>query len=171
MFLGLSKNIGNGFRIGVSTRLFKPKRNPSVKEANFNEFVLFLNKSQNEINAILAFFMHLNGYDFNKLMKDKTDINLLFDGDDNYNKFISKFKDAKESMDKVIFSGDMGIVAKRKITNEIFELKSIVNSFYPDSESRYNSFCSKFKEKNSSSFNWFFMILAVSIIYFLFFNK
>jgi len=131
MFVGVSKNIGNGFRVGVGTRLSGGKKGSSSKELKTAEFSQFMNKVQDELNTIVATFIEANGHDFKKLMKEKTDLDELFANNENYDEFISRFRKAKTTIEKVLFAGDDGVVAKRAITDEIFELKEFIEKCYP----------------------------------------
>lgn len=130
MFFGVSKNIG-GFRIGVGTRISGKKKGPTNKELKSAEFSAFMDKVQGELNTAIATLIEANGYDFNKLRKEKADLNEVFAGNEDYKEFISLFESAKSKIEKVMFSGDNGVVAKRTITDEVFKIKEFINRTYP----------------------------------------
>lgn len=131
MFLGISKNIGGGFRIGVGTRISSGKKGPSNKDLRTAEFSQFMKKVQLELNTAVATFVEANGHNFKQLMKGRADLDEVFVNNENYDEFISRFNKAKKSIEKVLFSGDEGIVAKRTITDEVFSLKEFLEKIYP----------------------------------------
>lgn len=130
MFLGVSKNIG-GFRIGVGTRLSGKNKGPTNSEIKSAEFSEFMNKVQDEITRAVKIFVEANGYNFNELLEEKADLNDVFAGNEDYNEFISIFEDSQLKIEKVLFSGDTGVVAKRTITDELFKIKEFISKKYP----------------------------------------
>lgn len=130
MFLGVSKNIG-GFRVGVGTRISGRNKGPTNRELNSAEFSAFMKKVQAEINTAVATIIEANGYDFNQLQKENADLNEVFSENEDYKEFISIFESSKLNIDKVLFSGDNGVVAKRTITDELFKIKEFINKTYP----------------------------------------
>jgi Ethanolamine utilization protein EutJ (predicted chaperonin) len=80
MFLGLSKNIGGGFRLGIGTRINLNQNNNnkiSKKDEQEEEFITFINSmNEKSLNSIKKFIEN-SGYDFNKLSNAYLD-KLLF---------------------------------------------------------------------------------------------
>lgn len=136
MFLGVSKNIGGGFRVGVGTKLGFGSKKPSSKELQTEEFITFLRKVENDLNEALIIFIKGNGQDYNKLLKDKTDLDELFKENEKYNEFITLYNNAKYEIEKILYTGDGGVVAKRAITDVVYTVKDFINSEYPNITSK-----------------------------------
>ena len=62
MYLGLSKNLGGGFRVGVGTKL-----GGSKKPSKNNDFQKFIESAQTEFNNAFCDFIAANGLDINEL--------------------------------------------------------------------------------------------------------
>jgi len=137
MFAGVSKNIGGGFRIGVGTRLGSKKKGMSVEQKKDKDFMSFLATAQKDMNVALVTFIEANGEDFKKLMKSKVDLDEVFADNNDYAEFKETFDDAKLKIDKIIYSGDSGVYAKRQITNGVFEIKNFIDTKYPNFKPKY----------------------------------
>ncbi len=137
MFVGASKNIGGGFRIGVGTRLGSKKKGMTAEQKKDKDFMSFLSTAQKDMNEALVTFIEANGEDFKKLMKSKVDLDEVFLNNDDYKEFKETFDDAKLKIDKIIYSGDSGVYAKRQITNGIFEIKNFIDTKYPNFKPKY----------------------------------
>lgn len=161
MFLGVSKNVGNGFRVGVGTKIGGSKK-PSSKDLQTTEFREFLKKVENDMNEALVIFVEANGKDFKKLEKSKADLDEVFKDNPKYHEFIGLFRDKKMDIDKILYSGDSGVVAKRAITDSIFELKAFLNKEYP-------GFKPKYKIRQESILSRLFKFIAkAALILFIF---
>ena len=156
MFVGASKNIGGGFRIGVGTKIGGGKKQ-TQEQLKDKEFQKFLNTVQNDMNIFLITFIEANNQDFKEIEKSKIDLDEVFKDNEDYKKFIELYQSVKNKIDKVIYMGESGLVAKKHITNELFELKQFIETKYPNFEPKY-------KNKNSS-----FSTIKKIIKYFLIF--
>lgn len=136
MFLNVSKNIG-GFRIGLGTSLNSYSKRTTNKQLKTAEFVAFMQKVQNELNTALVTFIEANGQKFKNLQKNKADLDDVFSSNPKYPEFTGIFNKAKLEIEKVFFSGDDGIIAKRKITEATFKVKEFINLNYPNFQNTY----------------------------------
>lgn len=141
MFLGVSKNIGNGFRVGVGTKLGREKA--TSKEFNTKEFQEFIQKVENDLNESLIVVIEANGYDYNNLLKNE-DIKKELQSNEKFNKFNQIANEVNLNIEKILYSGDNGIVAKRKITDELFKIKEFMLENYPNITPKH-----KIKKKNN----------------------
>lgn len=157
MFIGVSKNVGNGFRIGVGTKLGGSKKNSS-KELNTKEFIEFMEKVQYDINYALLVFLEANGQSYKKLVKSKEDLNDIFKDNSDYMEFISIFNQTKRDIEKILYSGDSGIIAKRSITESIFTLKEFIDNKYPNIVPK-----EKIKDSSTSFLKWFLIFIGVIV--------
>jgi hypothetical protein len=132
MFVGVSKSLGGGIRVGVGTRLGSGSKKPSSKELQTGEFTTFLRKVEDDLNQTLIIFIEGNGHDFHQLLKDKTDIDELFKDNEKYTEFITLYNNAKYEIEKILYTGDSGVVAKRAITDVAYTVKDFINSEYPN---------------------------------------
>jgi hypothetical protein len=155
MFVGVSKNIGNGFRVGLGTKLGGGKK-PSSKELNTKEFQEFMHKVQADINNALLVFLEANGQSYKKLVKSKVDLDDVFKDNSDYQEFISIFNQTKRDIEKVLYSGDSGVVAKRAITESVFALKEFMDSKYPNVVPK-----EKIKKPMNKFLKWFLIIFAI----------
>jgi len=138
MFIGISKNIGSGFRIGVGTKLngFKKQTAEQLKDKDFQSF---LNRVQNDMNKFLITFIEANGKDFKKIKKLDLDLDEIFKDNQDYKEFIELYYSVKNKIDKIIYMGESGLIAKKHITNELFELKQFIEIKYPNFEPNYKN--------------------------------
>ena len=134
-----------GFRIGVGKKVggvnfFFSKslsgstkkattKGPSATELKDKEFSDFLHKTQKDSNHLIMDFFELNGYNPSRLSKEKIDIDDLFENDESYELFSELALSLKEQIEKVDYSGDTGIQAKRDIAEKLFALKGFINRF------------------------------------------
>ena len=134
-----------GFRIGVGKKVggvnfFFSKslsgstkkattKGPSATELKDKEFSDFLHKTQKDSNHLIMDFFELNGYNPSRLSKEKIDIDDLFENDESYELFSELALNLKEQIEKVDYSGDTGIQAKRDIAEKLFALKGFINRF------------------------------------------
>jgi len=132
MFIGLSKDIGGGFRVGVGTRLGSGSKKPSNKELQSKEFVAFLRRVEEDLNEALMIFIEGNGHNLQQLIKKKTDLDELFRDNDKYDEFITIYNNAKYEIEKILYTGDSGVVAKRAITDVVYTVKNFINREYPN---------------------------------------
>jgi len=128
MFVGVSKNLGNGFRIGIATQIMS---NSTTKELKSKEFQSFLQQVQIDMNNALKTFIEANGKNYKELVKSQEDLDEVFSNTPYYKDFSSLYASVKNEIEKIIYSGDTGVVAKRTITDNIFELKNFIKSRYP----------------------------------------
>ena len=167
MFVGFSKNIGGGFRVGVGTRIGGKGSKPTKEQLKNKDFKDFMNTAQYDMNVALVTFIEANNQDYKKIVKDNIDLDELFNDNNDYREFMSIFKKAKTKIDKIIYTGENGLIAKRKIASEIFDLKDFISKKYPNFQTKYKV------KKNSSGFfsklfifiKWFFaFVVFMSIL-------
>ena len=104
-------------------------KGPSATELKDKEFSDFLHKTQKDSNHLIMDFFELNGYNPSRLSKEKIDIDDLFENDESYELFSELALSLKEQIEKVDYSGDTGIQAKRDIAEKLFALKGFINRF------------------------------------------
>lgn len=114
---------------GVSFSFGKTLTNkPSAKEIKDKEFKNFLVKSSSDLNECVFSFIRLHGYDPKIIQKNSIDLDELFIGLESFENLKKLSLSAKDTIEKVIYSGDTGIKGKRDITDSIFDLKSFIKS-------------------------------------------
>lgn len=125
MFLGLSKNIGGGFRLGIGTRINLNQNNNnkiSKKDEQEEEFITFINSmNEKSLNSIKKFIEN-SGYDFNKLSNYDIDLDELFVGNKKYEEFSKLVIEARKIITRTMEIKDYGVVAKRRISDKVYEL-------------------------------------------------
>jgi hypothetical protein len=135
MYFGLSKNLGGGFRIGVGSKIgggsSSSPRQPSSRDLKNEEHRLFMQKVKEESENALKIFLAANGQDFNKLYESDIDLDDLFKDNPKYIEFIDLYKKLATTIEKVNFSGDGSISAKRTITDDLFKVKEFIQTNYP----------------------------------------
>jgi len=156
MFLGLSKNVGNGFRIGVGTQLKSKK--PSSKELNTKEFQEFMEKVENDLQEAIIIIVEANGYDFKEVLKGKSDFDEKMKDNQIYKQFEELTNEVSTEIEKVLYSGDNGVVAKRKITDSVFKIKTFINETYPNFQPKYKP---KKKAGILKAIFWIFVIFMI----------
>lgn len=142
MFIGISKNVGNGLRIGVGKRIGGRRKGPSAKQIKTKEFGEFLKKVEDELNIALITFVQANHLDYYELEKNDTRLESVIKDTETYEQFIDHLMSAQNEIEQVIFSGDEGVVARRKITESVYTVKNFINKKYP-------GFTPKLKKKKS----------------------
>lgn len=113
----------------VGTNKSIVKKGPTASESKNIEFSKFLHKSQKDANELIMSFFELNGYDPSRLGRENIDIDELFENDESYEIFSELTLSLKEEIEKVTYSGDTGIQAKRDIAEKIFALKAFINRY------------------------------------------
>lgn len=167
MFVGLSKNIGGGFRVGVGTRVGGKGSKPTKEQLKDKEFIDFMQTAQYDMNVALVTFVEANNQDYKQIVKNNTDLDELFKDNDDYKEFISLFEKAKTKIDKIIYTGETGVIAKRKIASEIFDLKDFLSKKYPNFQTKYKvkKGSSGFFSKLFTFMKWFFaFVVFMSIL-------
>lgn len=136
--VGVGKKIGGfNFFIGKtismggsrSSNSVTKSKEPSVKEVKDKEFQDFLYKCQQDTNYLIMDFFELNGYDPKRLQREQIDLDDLFAEDESYETFSELVLRAKETIERIVYSGDTGIQAKREISEKIFDVKAFINRF------------------------------------------
>ena len=105
------------------------KKSPTASDLKDIEFSNFLHKSQKDANELIMDFFELNGYDPSRLRRENIDIDELFENDESYEMFSELTLSLKEEIEKVAYSGDTGIQAKRDIAEKLFALKAFINRY------------------------------------------
>lgn len=126
MFVGLSKNLGGGFRLGIGTRINLNQNNnnnkSSKKDEQEEEFIKFINSmNEKSLNSIKKFIEN-SGYDFNKLGNYDIDLDELFVGNKKYEEFSKLVLEASKIITRTMEIKDYGVVAKRRISDKVYEL-------------------------------------------------
>lgn len=139
--VGVGKKIGGfNFFIGKTISTGGSRRNsnsatkahskqPSAKDIKDKEFQDFLYKCERDTNYLIMDFFELNGYDPKRLQREQIDLDDLFVDDESYETFSELVLSAKETIERVVYSGDTGIQAKRDISEKIFDLKGFINRY------------------------------------------
>ncbi|MCG3703257.1 hypothetical protein L5F68_02785 [Aliarcobacter butzleri] len=139
MFVGLSKNLGNGFRIAIGTKINLDKNNKNKKDEQEEEFREFLNSMQKKSLDSLKKFIETNGYDFEELNKREIDLDDLFVGSKKYEEFIKILLEVNKIIERTLEIKDYGVVAKRKISDQVYELVD----FCEDYNKNFNTYLEK----------------------------
>lgn len=130
-FLGKTLSTGSSTkRTTTNTKQASPK--PKVltaQEIKDREFQDFLLRCESDVNENIMEFFRLNGYDPLRLQRSKIDLDDLFYEDDSYQEFAELVLTTKEAIEKVVYSGDTGIQAKRDISDKFFVLKGFINRY------------------------------------------
>ena len=134
---GVGKKIGGiNFFLSKSVSTSKASKNknignksPTASELKDREFNSFLHKSEKDANELIMDFFELNGYDPSRLRRENIDIDELFENDESYEIFSDLTLSLKEEIEKVAYSGDTGIQAKRDIAEKLFALKAFINRY------------------------------------------
>lgn len=130
--VGVGKKIGGiNFFLGKNLSSGSSKKNdePSAKEKKDSEFQNFLYNCEFDVNKLIMEFFRLNGYDPLRLQREKIDLDDLFEGEDSYQEFSELVLVTKEAIEKVVYSGDTGIQAKRDISDNFFAIKAFINRY------------------------------------------
>lgn len=127
-FIGKTISTG-GSRSNSNSGVQANSKQPSVKEIKDKEFQDFLYKCERDTNYLIMDFFELNGYDPKRLQREQIDLDDLFADDESYETFSELVLSAKETIERVIYSSDTGIQAKRDISEKIFDLKGFINRY------------------------------------------
>ena len=73
MFSGISKHLGNGWRVGIGTRL-KGSKKPSSKEIREAEFIKFIQKAKVDLEALIIGFAVANSGDYEQIKKEHDNV-------------------------------------------------------------------------------------------------
>lgn len=126
MFIGFSKNLGNGFKFNIGTKLNFGLSNKEIKDIEFKEFLESMrDKTIKAINR----FVDKSGYDAIGLNKYEVDLDTLFIGSKKYEELSKILEDIIKKVERVKEIKDFGIVGKRKISDEIYKLEDFVKDY------------------------------------------
>ncbi len=140
MFIGMSKNIG-GFRVGMAVNVKELFKNSSNKDIKKQEFQAFLEKVQNDIKESLFIFYRSKGLTSTEIAKLTEDtIPLEIKESSDYQELNELYEKLIKETKKIIYAEDNGVVAKRKISSLIIEIKDFV-------EKNYSSTINEIKEE------------------------
>jgi hypothetical protein len=159
MFLGFSKSLGGGFRVGVGTRIGggrrQAKRGPTKAETAKLEKAQFIKKVANDSNRLLQEFLVNNNIDPSYAKRTNLDIDELFkntENDLNYKKFAKSIIEIKETVNKLNYGGNLTEKRKETLVDLIFELQEIVNSGGPGLNSLASEIDADLKKKSVITF-------------------
>ena len=153
MFLGISKHLGNGWRVGVGTRLKGSKPNSKeIKEKEFNEFI---DNANEDLKNHMKGFAEIHGEDYDEVMKDKGRILHKYDG---YAEFLELYNHAMDTIDKIIYSGNKGVTARRKVTNDVYDVKNYFQNKFPGYEVQESQI------GQNSGYGWKILIFSMVLI-------
>lgn len=158
MFIGLSKNIGGGFRIGLGTKIGKSGSKDTKNSKG--EFASFVQKVENDMNNLLIIFLESNGQSFKKLQKSKEDLDVVFAGNSDYKEFTSIYFSAQKEIEKILYREDTTSSAKKAITEAVFTVKDFINKKYPNAKQKIDTTRSKSIKK----------LLLLAVILFVIFS-
>ncbi|MCW0186545.1 hypothetical protein OJP00_08280 [Campylobacter lari] len=129
MFISFSKNLGNGFRIGIGHN-FNNNYKPSKRDSNREEFIL---KVRNEIRNLIREMcnrLNVSQDTFEFAVEQSCQIEISDILTESNCKKISEisdiFSNIYELIEKVCFSKNLSTQTKEKITDLIFESKKII---------------------------------------------
>lgn len=131
MFVGVSKNIGNGFRVGLGTKIGGKKKGTN-KELNTKEFQQFLSKVEEDLQLTVITFIEANGYNYKDVTKGKSTFNEDMQDNQLYQEFVKLTNEVSLNIEKILYTGDSGVIAKRHITEDVFKVKAFINEHYPN---------------------------------------
>ncbi|ALW35760.1 hypothetical protein AEI05_09465 [Campylobacter jejuni] len=129
MFVGFSKNLGNGFRIGVGYN-FNDK--PSKRDNDREEFIL---KVLNEVKSLFQTMcrnINVSVGTFEFAIEQNCQIEITDILTENNSKKISEISDLfskiSELIEKIRFSKSLSTQTREKITDFVFESKKIIST-------------------------------------------
>ncbi len=129
MFVGLSKNLGGGFRVGIGTRINLDNNKSNKKDEQQEEFINFINSMNDKILESIKIFIETNGYNFQELSRYEIDLDNLFLDSKKYDELIEISKEVKRVIERTIEIKDYGVVAKRKVSEEVYKLVDFVEDY------------------------------------------
>ncbi|ABV68110.1 hypothetical protein Abu_1874 [Aliarcobacter butzleri RM4018] len=130
MFIGISKNLGNGFRIGIGTKINLDNNNKkNEKDKKEQEFQEFLNSMNTKTLDSVKKFVETNGYNFEEISKYEIDLDDLFIGSKKYEEFMKIVLDINKIAMRTLEIKDYGVVAKRKISDSVYNLVDFVEDY------------------------------------------
>lgn len=159
MFLGISKYLGKGWRLGVGTKL-----GASSKEIREKEFSEFLQKAEQDLEAHMIGFAEANGEDYEQIKKENNNVSDVLKKYPNYAELVKLHNKAYDAINKILYSGNKGVTARRKITNSVYDVKNYFCQQYPDINVK-----SILDREKAHSYAWVIkLIVAILIIIFIF---
>lgn len=173
MWLGFSKSLGGGFRVGVGTRLrfSSGRRSGGATQAQIAKFEKadFLRKMAEEANGLLQEFLVNNNVEPSYSTKNRLDLDRIFENSsekDSYKLFSSAIKEIQEIVNKVSYGGSLTGARKDKLVDLIFSMREIVERSGPGLNIIADQISEKFKKISililSSIFGVFLVLLIVS---------
>ena len=145
--------LDNGWRVGVGTRLKGSKPSgKDIKEKEFNEFIDNVNK---DLKNHMKGFAEIHGENYDEVMKNKGRILYKYDG---YAEFLKLYNHAVDTIDKMIYSGNKGVTARRKVTNDMDDVKNYFQNKFPGYEVEESQIGQK------SGYGWKTLIFLIVLI-------
>lgn len=151
------------FKFDKKSFKFGTTMNKVFKTIDFQEF---MKKVEKDFEYCLLVFLEAKNKNYNEIVKAKIDLDSLFLDSEDYKEFKQIYNKARQDIEKVLYSEDNGIVAKRNITNAIFSLKNYIIEKYPNTIVKQ-----KIKKPMNKFLKWFLIILAILFFIGLFSDK
>ena len=178
MWLGLSKSLGGGFRVGVGTRIgtgSKGRSNgPTQSQIAKYEKAAFLKNMAEEANQLLQEFLVNQSIDPAYINKKNIDIDLLFiksPEKENYEAFVLYITELKNIIDKVNYGGSLTASRKDKLIDLIFNMREVVENTGPGLNLVAEEISKRFKKISIITFSSIFSILSILVAIVLLFGE
>ncbi|MDR2099986.1 MAG: hypothetical protein LBP40_04050 [Campylobacteraceae bacterium] len=134
MYLGFSKNLGKGFKIGMGTKLGSSKKS-ATKSARARQQET-ADKVTSEINKAYHKFFRANNISKNEI--DNTDINEAFKDNkvvlEDAKSLMKLYHMADEVVEKINMAGTMSASRRDKLIDITFEMKKIADKYENDTQ-------------------------------------
>lgn len=162
MWLGFSKHFGNGFRVGIGTKIGSSKKSkaPTQQQIARLEKRAFLEKIADETNSLLYEYLANNNIDFKYIDKHNINLDALFKTTDNFNhfnSFVKTIEEIKELLEKIQFGSNLTAKRKDHLIDLVFQLRKAVSETGPGLNNIANQIAI---ESKKTAYKIFFSILA-----------
>jgi hypothetical protein len=164
MWLGLSKSLGGGFRVGVGTRIGSRRKIKGPTQAQIAKYekTSFLKEIAEEANQLLKEFLVNNSIEPSYVEKRNLDMELLFKespAKEDYNRFIPSITELKNIIGRVDCGGNLTASRRDKIVDLIFSMREIVAGSGPGLNLVADNISIKYKKISLITFSTIFLIL------------
>ena len=171
MWVGFSKSLGGGFRVGVGTRLGsssgRKSRGPTQAQIAKYEKAAFLKEMAEEANRLLQEFLVNHSIDPIYANKKKLDIDQLFKDSSakkSYDLFVSSIKEIQEIINKVNYGGNLTGFRKDRLVDLVFNMRDIVERSGPGLNVVADQLSEKYKKISIVIFFTIFAILGGLVV-------
>ncbi|RLT90987.1 hypothetical protein [Ketobacter sp. GenoA1] len=168
MWVGFSKSLGGGFRVGVGTRIggrsSRRRSGPTQAQIAKLEKAQFIKNIAEESNQSLQEYLVNNNIDPVFAERKKLDLDdLLGKGDtaSQYQKFKASISEVNEIISKVNYGGNLTASRKDRLVDLVFELREIVGESGPGLNELATQISKKSEKTSIITFSVFLSIVAV----------